>query len=445
MLPNEIPPGPLTPKTAAALTELLRLVRGLMQFSASPPLNLEMGPVPSLRLDLPDPGFYARLGSEGLAPFSFAEVEPDGLGSWTTKVGGRTGSPSVNPAYEDNDFEDIPEDRIVWMREHYLDSGTGRSYTFSAPSAAASVGDLDGELFYRSDCINGRVWRYQREFRIVNGEASLTDWEFDSFQGCCDCSGSTDPVVTDCCEVPEILCLAVYDAYGTLAETFYLAYDSVAGRWSGSGSVYIGEPFNCTDTFTASLECTITSHLEFVFSVNGVECYTANFDTFCSTLDSGYLLLSCTDCVSAGAAWTIRVYDCDNVSGSVSGSLPDSPDDDCGGAESEGGTIPDVLTVTLSNVTGSCVSCGFSPATITYNPATYRWEGSFSSACGSTGTIQFWSSAGAWHFDVSGSGACNIEFTTGAFDVECDPFVLSVTNIAISACCTGNADITING
>lgn len=49
-------------------------------------------------------------------------------------------------------------------------------------------------LNYRSDCINGRVNRFRQTIKLDNGQWTVGGWEFDSFQGCCECAGSVGSV-----------------------------------------------------------------------------------------------------------------------------------------------------------------------------------------------------------------------------------------------------------
>ncbi len=143
-MPDHIPPGPLSPATAAALAELSRQLQRVLALHAQAPLQLAKDAGPWL-LSWTGGDFLARVDS-GSGPFAFTEQRPDASGGTDDLLRGRTGTTGQNPLYEANGISLVPANAIVLAREHYLDGSTGRNYSFSWPSI--QVGESDGSPTY---------------------------------------------------------------------------------------------------------------------------------------------------------------------------------------------------------------------------------------------------------------------------------------------------------
>jgi hypothetical protein len=129
MLPDSIPPGPLSPATAAGLTQISRRLQEVYAMDAQAPLQIQKGTGPWLLSALLD-GFPAKITS-GSNPYAWTEQDPTSSGTWTNKSGGRVGTTSLQPAYEFNDSTSVPANTFVWMVPAGLHSTQGREYVFA--------------------------------------------------------------------------------------------------------------------------------------------------------------------------------------------------------------------------------------------------------------------------------------------------------------------------
>lgn len=81
-------------------------------------------------LYLQDDGIWVRIDS-GTNPYAWTEMEPLTGGTWGVLAGGRTGSTTVTPAYEQNDNSSVPSLSIVRLRPVFRNGPTVlQEYTF---------------------------------------------------------------------------------------------------------------------------------------------------------------------------------------------------------------------------------------------------------------------------------------------------------------------------
>lgn len=318
------------------------------------------------------------------------------------------------------------------------------------------IDQLDGKNFYFDECISGRVWRYKQTFLIENGEARLADPEFDSFQGCCDCSGSPEPPA--CCDLPETLCVDT-----NILGSFIVAYDPGTETWYGSGMgtlSYGGPPAGtCEETISVEVECSADTAYDLFFRVyiDGVQV--AEYLSpglgvgFCTTGDTGWFwaTVAHTLCNSQPAtSIAVRIHDCTLDSGSVSGSQPgddpDDPDDDCPLPVSLGGSIPNTLTLTFSGGTGTCSTCLSlgGPVTLTYEPVSGAWQAQIARCPpggigGIATTLSLRCVNGTW--SLIGSGHCQISAHPNTVDY--DPLLIVFGSELVVGCCSGSISITV--
>jgi hypothetical protein len=100
----------------------------------------------------------------------------------------------------------------------------------------------------------------------------------------------------------------------------------------------------------------------------------------------------------------------------------------CGGAESQGGQVPDTLTLTITKVSGDGDCCTFvGTYTLTYNSGTNAWlSGLTSVLCGIFQSVQFQlscTSADGWRSGVSFTSGCSYQPVVPSATLNsCSPF-----------------------
>jgi hypothetical protein len=122
----------------------------------------------------PDDGFYAKIDS-GTNPYYWDEVKSNGQGVWSTFTGGRSGTATVDPAYETNDNTTVPQGAIVWMRPR-ITTQEGQEYTFEYSVPGITVEDDDSNPTYS----NIRTIQFDQAdgFRVSNPSTGVAKLDF---------------------------------------------------------------------------------------------------------------------------------------------------------------------------------------------------------------------------------------------------------------------------
>jgi hypothetical protein len=84
------------------------------------------------------PPFVARITGSSGAAFAWNEQGQTASDTWTTLTGGRSGTTSVNPAYELNGSISLATNTLVWMHQEIDTTGALR-YWFIAPGGMFPV------------------------------------------------------------------------------------------------------------------------------------------------------------------------------------------------------------------------------------------------------------------------------------------------------------------
>jgi hypothetical protein len=84
------------------------------------------------------PPFVARITGSSGAAFAWNEQGQTAADTWATLTGGRSGTTSVNPAYELNGSQSIATNTLVWMHQEIDTTGALR-YWFISPAVTFPV------------------------------------------------------------------------------------------------------------------------------------------------------------------------------------------------------------------------------------------------------------------------------------------------------------------
>lgn len=259
-MPDEIRPGPMTPDGAASLDARLRRLEELLAISAAPPLQLSFdGGGPRLSYDQSREGFWVQITS-GTNPYDWTEQRPIASGGFENLIAGRSGTTTDNPLFEANG-RTIETPAYVWAWPGYFDRGSaGLTYLFDSEAVTSSAATV-----YRDECVGGAVLRSSSTITLAAGRLSQSAWVFDSFQGCCVCSGGSGSGFI-CCgrTMAPSICFTITATEHTpspdwcllreaISASVILHFDGTLGAWFGSYTVSGGGTFlievNCAGDF----------------------------------------------------------------------------------------------------------------------------------------------------------------------------------------------------
>lgn len=293
--------------------------------------------------------------------------------------------------------------QVLWR-----EPGTGIKWALiriSTPKPRTDVvDDLDGLYLYRTDCVNGVVYRYRRALSVADGAIAIGAWAFDSFQGCCDCSGSNYPpnsgsgrgyVIADPCPsvpIPETLCIR---AHGGLYNCECAVAVSTAA-WNGSR--WVGNlTLPCAGSPTLHVELWFTGGIPAQWHMEVTGCGSSGLHSFdaeeidCTTMGGATVSINPpNDCcgVNPEDGFFISFEYCDSDDGDGDVSLPCCEDG-----------LPATLYATIANVSSCACIAGTYP--LVWDGSNYWTYSSSSGVCSGTSlTISMSCSGSGWIIDL---------------------------------------------